>query len=107
MAAQSEADVVATELEKVRTKLPVLFDREGPFFAAVEKKDVEVISNRQMRGPLEIRTGGKFRFFNPDGGDMGRGSGNKFDKFVLSPAHVLFATEYNFCLLYTSDAADD
>lgn len=103
MAAQAEADVVGTELERVRTKVPTLFEREGPFYAAIEKKDVEVISARQMRGPLEIRPGGKFRFFNPDGGDMGRGSGPKFDKFVLTAQHIEYAVEYTILTQWVTD----
>lgn len=103
MAAVAEADVVATEVERVLPKVPVLFDREGPFYAAIEKKDVEVISARQMRGPLEIRPGGKFRFYNPDGGDMGRGSGPTFDKFVLTAAHILYAVEYTILSQWVTD----
>lgn len=103
MAAQAEADVAATELERVLPKVPVLFDREGPFYAAIEKKDVEIISNRQMRGPLEIRPGGKFRFFNPDGGDMGRGSAPKYDKFVLNAQHIEYACEYTILSQWVTD----
>lgn len=103
MAAQAEADVVGTELERVMPKVNTLFEREGPFYSAIEKKDVEVISNRQMRGPLEIRPGGKFRFFNPDGGDMGRGGGAKFDKFVLSAQSILFAVEYTLLTKWVTD----
>jgi len=103
MAAQMEVDVVATEIERVSTKVETAFEREGPFYAAIEKKNVEVVSNRQMRVPLEIRPGGKFRFFNPDGGDMGRGSGPKFDKAVISPAHILFAVEYTLMTTWVTD----
>jgi len=103
MAAQAEADVVATELERVLPKVSTLFDREGPFYTAIEKKDVEIISARQMRGPLEIRPGGKFRFYNPDGGDMGRGSGPKFDKFVLTAQHILYAVEYTILTQWVTD----
>ena len=103
MAAQNEADVLATEIERVSTKIHVPFEREGPFYAAIEKKDVEVISARQMRGPLEIKPGGKFRFWNPDGGDMGRGSGPKFDKFVLTAQHILFSIEYTLLSGWVTD----
>lgn len=103
MAAQAETDVVATELERVLPKVGVLFDREGPFYAAIEKKDVEVISARQMRGPLEIKPGGKFRFFDPDGGDMGRGSAPRFDKFVLTAQHILYAVEYTTLTQWVTD----
>lgn len=103
MAAQAETDVVATEIERVRPKVEAIFEREGPFYAAIEKKDVEVISNRQMRGPLEIKPGGKFRFWNPDGGDMGRGSGPKFDKFVLTAQHILYAVEFTILTQWVTD----
>ncbi len=103
MAAQAETDVVGAELERVLTKVPVIFDREGLFYSAIEKKDVEVISARQMRGPLEIRPGGKFGFYNPDGGDMGRGSGPKFDKFVLTAQHLKYAVEYTMLSQWVTD----
>jgi len=103
LAAQAEVDIVATELERTRNDVPVLFDREGQFYSAIEKRDVEIISNRQMRGPLEIRPGGKFRFFDPNGGDMGRGSGPKFDKFVLSPQHIAYAVEYTMLTKWVTD----
>lgn len=103
MAAQAEADVVGTELERVLPKVNILFEREGPFYAAIEKKDVEVISARQMRGPLEIRPGGKFGFYNPDGGDMGRGSGPRYDKFVLTAAHIRYAVEYTILTQWVTD----
>jgi hypothetical protein len=103
VAQQAESEVVATELERVLPKVPILFDREGPFYSAIEKKNIEVISNRQMRGPLEIRPGGKFKFFNPDGGDLGRGSGPFFDKFVLSPQHIAYAVEYTILSQWVTD----
>ena len=103
MAAQAETDIVAAELERVLSDVPTLFDREGPFYSSVEKRNVEIISNRQMRGPLEIRPGGKFRFYDPDGGDLGRGSGPKLDKFVLSPQHITFAVEYTMLTKWVTD----
>lgn len=103
MAQQAETDVVAAELERVLPKVQIAFDREGPFYAAIEKKDVEIMSNRQMRIALELRPGGKFGFFNPDGGDMGRGGGPKFDKAVLSPQHIKYAVEYTILSQWVTD----
>ena len=57
---QDNNAVVATQIEKVRTKLPVLFEREDKFFAKIEKREVDKISSRDMRAPLELRTGGDF-----------------------------------------------
>ena len=55
--ALTESQVAATELEKVKTKIPVLFNREATFYADVEKRPVEKISAISMRVPLEIRPG--------------------------------------------------
>lgn len=104
MAAQAETDVVALELERVKPGLPVLFDREGPFFASIEKRDVEIISNRQMRIPQEIRPGGKFGFYSPDGGDLGRGGGPQFDKAVISPQHIKYGVEYTQLTGWVTDS---
>ena len=73
MAAQAAADVLALEIEKVRKKVPILFEREDTFFSSIEKRDVNVVSSRDMVVPLEIRPGGKFRHYSPAGEDLGRG----------------------------------
>ena len=104
MAAQAETDVVALELERVVPAIPTLFEREGPFFAAIEKRPVEIISNRQMRIPQELREGGKFGFYNPDGGDLGRGSAPHFDKAVITPAHIKLAYEYTSLAGWVTDS---
>ena len=69
--AVAESQVAATELEKVIPKVRVLFERDDKFYANIKKRDVEKISHRQMRVPLELRPGGSFQYFNPDGGDLG------------------------------------
>lgn len=92
--ALTETQVVANELETVVKKLPVLFEREDTFFASIEKKNVETVSNRDMRIPLELRPGGTFGHFDPAGGDLGRGEGPEFDKAVVSVQHLKYAVEY-------------
>lgn len=92
--AVTESQVAALELEKVLPKIRVLFERDDKFYANIEKRDVERISNRQMRIPLELRPGGKFQYFNPDGGDLGRGGGPTFDKAVVSAVFVSENIEY-------------
>lgn len=85
-----ESQVAALELERVIPKVRVLFERDDKFYANIKKRDVEQISNRQMRVPLEIRPGGSFQYFNADGGDLGRGGGPTFDRAVVS---CVFASE--------------
>lgn len=89
-----EAQVQALELERVVPKIRVLFERDDKFYANIKKRDVETISQRQMRVPLELRPGGSFQYFNPDGGDLGRGGGPTWDKAVLSSVFVSENIEY-------------
>jgi len=99
-----ESQVAALELEHVIPKVRVLFDRDDKFYANIKKRDVEKISHRQMRVPLELRPGGSFQYFNPDGGDLGRGGGPTFDKAVLN---CVFASENIEYTKLTQWATDD
>ena len=94
MAAVNEQQVVALELERVLPKVRIVFERDDKFYANIKKRDVEVISYRQMRIPLELRPGGVFQYFNPDGGDLGRGGGPTWDKAVLQPVFMSENIEY-------------
>ena len=93
MAAQNEAAVTALELERVSPVVPTLFDRDDTFYAQIERKKAEIVSSRDMRIPLELRPGGYFGHYDPDGGDMGRGSGITYDKAVISVAFLKIAVE--------------
>lgn len=89
-----ESQVNALELEKVIPKIRTVFERDDKFYANIKKRDVEVISNRQMRIPLELRPGGSFQYFNADGGDLGRGGGPTYDKAVVTAVFVSENIEY-------------
>lgn len=103
MAAVVESQVVAMELERVIPKIRVLFERDDKFFSNIEKRDVERISNRQMRVPLELRPGGAFQYFNADGGDLGRGGGPTWDKAVLTSVFVSENIEYTKLTQWATD----
>lgn len=98
-----ESQVTALELERVIPKIRTLFERDDKFFANIKKRDVEKISNRQMRVPLELRPGGSFQYFNPDGGDLGRGGGPTFDKAVLTSVFVSENIEYTKLAQWSTD----
>lgn len=93
MAVQS-AGVLATEIEKVQPKVPVLYENEDTFYAQIEKKQTEKISERDMRIPLNLRPGGYFGFYDPDGGDLGIGDGPSWDKAVINTVHMKFAIQW-------------
>ena len=98
-----EAQVAALELERVLPKIRTLFERDDKFYSNIKKRDVEKISNRQMRVPLELRPGGSFQYFNPDGGDLGRGGGPTFDKAVLTSVFVSENIEYTKLAQWSTD----
>jgi len=103
--AVSESQVAALELERVIPKVRVLFERDDKFYAHIKKRDVEKISHRQMRVPLELRPGGSFQYFNPDGGDLGRGGGPTFDKAVLNCVFLSENIEYTKLTQWATDDA--
>lgn len=103
--ALTEAQVTALELERVIPKIRTLFDRDDKFFSAIQKRDVEKISNRQMRIPLEISPGGAFQYFDANGGDLGRGGGPTFDKAVLTSVFMSENIEYTKLAQWATDDA--
>ena len=103
--AQAEAQIAALELENVTKKVQLLFERDDKFYANIKKRDVEKISNRQMRVPLELRPGGSFQYFDPDGGDLGRGGGPTYDKAVLNCVFVSENIEYTKLTQWATDDA--
>jgi hypothetical protein len=52
---------------------------------------------------MELRPGGRFAYFNPDGGDMGRGGGPTFDKAVVRPVFLSEAIEYTKLTQWSTD----
>lgn len=101
--AVTESQVQALELERVLPKIRVVFERDDKFYSNIKKRDVEKISNRQMRVPLELRPGGSFQYFNADGGDLGRGGGPTFDKAVLTAVFVSENIEFTKLTQWATD----
>lgn len=101
--AVAETQVAALELERVIPKIRTLFERDDKFYANIKKRDVEKISNRLMKVPLELRPGGSFQYFNPDGGDLGRGGGPTFDKATLQSVFVSENIEYTKLTQWSTD----
>lgn len=93
--ALTDAQATATELEKVNEQVETLFERDDTFYSQVEKaKDIE-ISGRDARLPLELRPGGKFGHYNPEGGSLGLGEGITTDKGLINTVHLKFAVQLN------------
>src|SRR5438477_12885287 len=94
MPAQANANVVALQLEKVRDKVPLLYERDDILLTMIQQRgDVEKVSSRNMRLPLQVNPGGKAGSYNADGGDLGRGSGTAYDVAQVSPIFFRFEIE--------------
>lgn len=103
MPAQSNTNVVALQLEKVRDKVPLLYERDDILLTMIQQRgDVEKISSRAMRLPLQVNPGGKAGSYNADGGDLGRGSGTAYDVATISPVFFRFAIEVTKLVEYAT-----
>jgi hypothetical protein len=92
---QTDSMVVASELERVLPNIPTLYDYEDNFYSMIEKStEAEVISNRDMRIPLDIRPGGYFGYFDLENGDLGTGDGPTLDKGVISSVNMKLAIQW-------------
>lgn len=85
--AQTDSQVVATEIERIRESgvLPMCFEQDDVWYSRVGK-NIEVIkvSNREARIPMKIRPGGVFGHFNPEQGSMGHGGAAEYEKGVIA-----------------------
>ena len=107
MAQMQNAQSVALQLEKVRDKLPLLYERDDILLTMIQQRgDVERVSSRNMRLPLQIRPGGKAGLANMDGGDLGRGSGTIYDVAQVTPVFFRHAVEITKLVEYASNAPE-
>jgi hypothetical protein len=107
MAQMQNAQTVALQLEKVRDKLPLLYERDDMLLTMLQQRgDVEKVSSRNMRLPLQIRPGGKPGLVNVDGGDLGRGSGTSYDVAQVTPVFFRMAIEITKLVEYATNSPE-
>jgi hypothetical protein len=107
MAAQNNAQTIALQLEKVRDKVPLLYERDDVLLSMIQQRgDIEKVSSRNMRLPLQVNPGGKAGSYNADGGDLGRGTGSSYDVAQVSPIFFRFAVEITKLVEYASNARE-
>ncbi|HTZ32548.1 MAG TPA: hypothetical protein VMH31_08835 [Methylomirabilota bacterium] len=107
MPAQANANVIALQLEKVRDKVPLLYERDDILLTMIQQRgDIEKVSSRNMRLPLQVNPGGKAGSYNADGGDLGRGSGTQYDVAQVSPIFFRFAIEITKLVEYATNGKE-
>ena len=56
MAAGSESEVIASELERVEPSIEYLYERDDTFFSQCVKGTPEIVSSIAMRVPNKVRS---------------------------------------------------
>lgn len=89
------SDFLWAQSEVVRTKVfPKFYTAKWNMaLDLIKRGEVEQIGERDYRIPFELSPGGDFGTYDPNFGDMGRGSAAKGDKFVSSFYNVALRYE--------------
>src|SRR5262249_21403135 len=107
MPAQVNANVIALQLEKVRDKVPLLYERDDILLTMIQQRgDIEKVSSRNMRLPLQVNPGGKAGSYNADAGHRGRGPGTAYDVAQVSPIFFRFAIEITKLVEYATNGKE-
>lgn len=94
MAALNASRVDALLKERYRQACPYLYETTKTFCARLKKReDVEKVGRRTIRAAKKMKPGGQFRTYNPDGGDLGRGSGASYEVTTMTTLPLLLALE--------------
>jgi hypothetical protein len=89
-------NAIALQIEAVRPEVPLLYQLDKTLLGMVKKKakGLQTVSSRAYRAPVEITAGGAINQFNPDGGNLGRGSALKTEVMLINQFYFNFAVEY-------------
>src|SRR5262245_56767988 len=104
--ALDNSQAVALQLEKVRDRLPLLYERDDFFIGKILKKESDKVSSRNMRIPLKAQPGGNFGAASLDGGDFGRGSGTQTNFAQVTPIVAKIGVEITLLADKTTDSKE-
>ena len=95
MAQGTVAQTFALQHEKVRPQLSLLYQLDATLWNEIKSRtDVEVVSSRPTRVPLELLAGGTFTSNSPDGADLGLGSAPVTDFMTLVPTYFFQCSQW-------------
>lgn len=107
MAALTAARVDALLKERYRKAVPQMYESAKTFCARLKKReDVELVGRRTIRAAKKMTPGGQFRTFNPDGGDMGRGSGARYEVTTMTTLPLLLALEKTKSAMWETEQSE-
>lgn len=95
MASGNVAQTLALQHEKVRPQLSLLYQLDATLWNEIKSRtDIEVVSSRPTRVPLELLAGGTFTSNSPDGADLGTGSAPTTDFMQLVPTYFFQCSQW-------------
>jgi hypothetical protein len=100
------AQTTGLQLEKVRDKAYLLYERDDLLFGRFKKLDTDKVSSRPERVPIQAVEGGNLLQFNPDFGDMQQGSMTTWDFGTLSQVYFAFGVQISKLAEWATDEKD-
>jgi hypothetical protein len=97
---------VGLQLEKVRDKAYLLYERDDMLFGRIKKLDQDKVSSRPERVPVQVLAGGNLLQFSPDGGDMQQGTGTTWDFGTLSQVYLAFGVQITALADWATDGKE-
>lgn len=106
MAAGNNTASEAAQIEAIRPELAELILLSSVFYGRIEDRtDLTPVGSRPTRVPMQAFSGGAFGTLNPDGADMGTGSGPQEVPGYLSPAYYIQASQYTALAEWATDSS--
>lgn len=105
MAPQTNAQVAALQLERVSDVIPVLYERGDETLVMIQKADDIEVSTLDLRLPVQINPGGDGGYYDPDGGNLGVGNAEAYDKLITNPVYIKMAFAFTTLTGYATDSS--
>lgn len=102
---QTNAQVAALQFERVSEVIPILYERGDETAVLIQKADDVEISTLDLRLPLQINPGGDGGYYNPDGGGLGVGNAETYDKALVNPVFTKMGFGYTTLTGYATDSS--
>lgn len=105
MAPQTNSQVAALQFERVSDVIPLLYERGDETAVLIQKADDVEVSTLDLRLPLQVNPGGDGGYYNPDGGSLGVGNAETYDKALVNPVYIKMGFGYTTLSGYATDSS--
>jgi len=107
MAAPSTLNqTTAIMLEKVRSKISLLYPRESVFGDMIKRIENDIVSTRALRQPVQMFSGSQFSQTTFAGSDLGVGSATNYQVMTSTPIGFVQATSWSLDSQFATEAAE-